>query len=254
MKFIFVLLSVFVFGALSEGKTSYVERAQFIRKMAEIVPGKTSRHTPSLGLLGGLYVQTKWQDASGRDGIVSWNHINSYLTVRSYHFFLNYISYGREACHYEDHQELCHEWLNYFLAADIRNLESQSVTGRLLWRAHMSSIYTALRDRPDVLDNMQVPSEERYFIKGWIRFVQYLADINFPTDERLAQILSNKTLPECAPLGAEYCRVKNLSFLKRTFTKKIIKLGKTAPRFVNVLAPQALQAMLTGNLPQATRH
>ncbi|WP_374076052.1 hypothetical protein [Bdellovibrio bacteriovorus] len=212
--------------------------------MGKIVPGRPIRYGHAVGLLGGLYVQTTWQKASRRDEIASWYHLNSYLTVKPHEFFLSYLTYGSKACSFHTRKNLCLLWLKYFFAADVRrDSPRRDDVGRLLWRAHMESIYTGIRDRPGILDNPAVPFEERYFVKGWIRFVQHLANINFPTTEKISQSLSDKGLPLCSPLGAKWCKVRQLPLVKRAFVKKIILLGRVTEGRARSMAPDILRSL-----------
>lgn len=229
MKQYLFILFTFILSLPSVAEVTYPERLSRLEEMAKTVPGDWSQNGNSLGLLGGLFIQTKWQYLSGRDRIPSWEHVNSYLTIWSYDFFQSYLLVDDHACSlHPDKLELCKSWLKYFQAADIRkDMEKKRKISALLWKAHMSSIYLALSDKPDILNDPKVPFKERIFLKGWIKFVQAMARFNLSTDELYAKLLSSKTLPDCSPLGSINCKIQDLPLLKRIFIKRVIRLGQS---------------------------
>lgn len=213
-----LLFTVYFSDARAQSDVPYSERLAGLEEMA------ADMEHESLGVLGGLYVQTHWQLVTHRDEIPAWNHINSYLTVKPRQFLLTYLEKGEDSCD----TDLCSTWLDYF-QAEFNGYHRSAQ--HLLWKAHLASIFQAIEVKPGILNDEQVPLDERNFLKGWIRFVQAMAKIRLPTQERFIRRLSTPTLPQCAPLGAPTCEVQDLPLTVRVFTKRIIRLGERANHF-----------------------
>lgn len=208
------LIFTFLISLSTFAQVPYENRIQNIREIAQ------STGNGNIGSLAGLMVQTQWQLDSHRDQIPAWNFINSYLTIKSHHFLQLYL----QDLPCQENEMHCLSWMAFFAKRD-QNLHSPHNVSIYLWRAHMDSIYTALRDNPDIFNSVD-QIEERNFLRGWIRFVQILADVNFPSTYFISQVSSKKLLPKCSPLGASHCQLKRLPRLQKVFVKKIIWIGK----------------------------
>lgn len=72
-------------------------------------------------------------------------------------------------------------WVEYARAAGVRTLP-RSERQQLLWRAHQSSIHSAIRANADLL--AAEPAGERRFVANTIRSLDTVALANWPTDRR----------------------------------------------------------------------
>ncbi len=224
-----ILLLVLLTFSLPVWSQTYDERLEYIEEMAGFFPGfvNNSYKGRTLGALGGIYVQTEWQQRTGRSDIPAWAHINKHLTVKPYKYFLDYLKEGPSAC---TNQE-CIAWMDYFQNTDVRvhglfaTRSKKFTANKLLWRAHEESIKSALNEEPDLFDKMTTPANERNYLKGWVSFVHVLATSRMPTSEFLVRILAKPTSPHCSPLGTPDCDLRHLSPASRIFVSELIKLG-----------------------------
>lgn len=237
MKFLFIFIIAFSSYAQD---ISYHERLQNIVQMAKVVPGfsKSIINKNNLGVLGGMYVQTEWQLKTGRDKLPAWRHINYHLTVEPFAFFKSYLVEGKKACekfktndHPISQDKVCKAWVKYFYFADIRRgprlgLNLKAKANKLLWEAHDLAILFALQKEPYLFSKMDSPIDEKDYLRGWVTFVHVLSKTSVPTSEFFVRILSKASSPQCSPLGARGCELRDLPLAPKLFVKEMIRRGK----------------------------
>jgi 1,4-dihydroxy-2-naphthoate octaprenyltransferase len=230
--------------AMPEGyEVGYEARLAGVETLGRAFPGHVSvwdvSSTRELGLWGGIYLQTAWQQESGRDRVPLWRLINTLLTVwpsalaKVFAHEAEAIDCAREAMKLTRRDgeiptavEACESWQEYFLAVESR--ASFLGAQRLLWKAHTTTLRMGLEVWSDVLSlsRSALPVDEGDFWAGWASFVFDLERVVFPTYGSAIGPVNENCLPRCAVLGSESCRVETLPRLtQQAFARAMIARG-----------------------------
>lgn len=222
-------------------KTPYKERLKALIRLGERFPGVREQQSNSeedplagLGCLAGLYMQTSWQNRSGRNESAFWSILNYSLTKHPEKFAREYES-GNLIPASEPagdgkltENDLRQAWYSYFRASDAARAKPLRPGNALdwiaaendhpqkaLWDAHCKSLHFFKQEYGDFLAAHRDPETEDDLERSWFTFVDYLAEVNFPTTSKYAEPILNHTMPEGGILGKqlELTELKGTKFL-----------------------------------------
>lgn len=231
----------------------YTPRLEAVTKMARHFPGirlsrrkRDSTLSEEVGLFAGIYIQTRWQQQSGRHKLLIWHLVNESLTLIPYKYYLEYTK-GQNNVQTPVHEtQLRHAWEQYFYLADrVLTLERSNlfsegfkawllariVLPRKLWSAHMLSMRSALSHHKELFMTAEVPAEERGFWRGWVRFVLASGRLGVPTTEFVLGRFLQAIMPTHGPLTEESMAQKPESRLCRVCIRVLIFVGRNEQRF-----------------------
>lgn len=224
----------------------YQERMTMVRSLAQRYPGYIRAkfdEFQSLGLWGGIAIQTEWQAATNRDGLALWSTINESLTVLPFQFAADFEAGSPCA------NKACEAWYDYFAIAahpptpiKLYWLDPAWITAqKALWVAHTATVFWALEVHEAALTAgiATAPKDEGRFWSGWVRTVPVLDALNQPTFGDVIAKISKKSFPDCGPLQSNgTCDALRLTPRSRAaFAALMIANGKlgTAPSLAALL-------------------
>ena len=224
----------------------YEERIAMVRSLGQRYPGYVRAkfdEFQSLGLWGGIAIQTEWQAATNRDGLAIWSTINESLTVLPFQLAVDFEA-GVPCAN-----KACEAWYDYFLIAAnppapiaLYWLDPAWIMAqKALWVAHTATVRWALETNEAALTAglATAPKDEGRFWSGWVRTVPVLDALNQPTFGHVIAKMSRKSFPDCGPLQSNgTCKALRLSPRNRAaFTALMIANGRlgTAPSLAALL-------------------
>ena len=291
LPILFIML-LFVFaaggavGLTREEDSSYPRRLDAVKQVAHRFPGRLRPGASpyrDLGLLAGIYLQTKWQMDSGRDALSIWFLVNQSLTLAPLVYSQEYEANPHQPCEQSDYVRTyptrdpdrapltqvatCRAWKEYFRASDAAAADLASEDPRrrlkggwlqrtkvtqLLWDAHNTAIRHSIWQYAEEFTKVPVPEEELSFWRGWIRLVFFSEKVAPSTTDLLLRPFLVATMPERSPLGMEGFRIEDQPALRRAFLVWLTRGHIDRNRFLQIFGQPG--ARLTGDLEMLKRH
>jgi hypothetical protein len=233
----------------------YAARLWAVTQLGRRFPGvKNSRRSGAtassampedLGLFAGIYLQTKWQQDSGRDAWAIWHVVNESLTLVPYECYREYSANSVPPVPVRE-DIARRAWKEYFRTADRVAIlqKSPRLFGRVkgfvlarfllprkLWRAHVLSMRQAIVQNRELLSKPMAPAEELAFWRGWVRFVMVSGLLAPPTTDFVLGALLEAAMPPHAPLGASAARDQGGPLLRRSGLVLLKAYGRNEKRF-----------------------
>lgn len=269
-----------------EEDSSYPRRLDAVKQVAHRFPGRLRPGASpyrDLGLLAGIYLQTKWQMDSGRDALSIWFLVNQSLTLAPLVYSQEYEANPHQPCEQSNYVRTyptrdpdrapltqvatCRAWKEYFRASDAAAADLASEDPRrrlkggwlqrtkvtqLLWDAHNTAIRHSIWQYAEEFTKVPVPEEELSFWRGWIRLVFFSEKVAPSTTDLLLRPFLVATMPERSPLGMEGFRIEDQPALRRAFLVWLTRGHIDRNRFLQIFGQPG--ARLTGDLEMLKRH
>ncbi len=159
---------------------SYSHRLELVEKLGNLFPGKIyplGFKQKKLGYFAGIYLQTKWQQESGRDKLPIWYLVNHSLTLSPFKYAQEYLEHPVK--------DTSQVWKIYFKTGKLKDM----------WKAHTTSIRFALHQHEEELERTQLSPFELAFWQGWIRFVFSCESWVPPLNDYLLKLPLSLTMP-----------------------------------------------------------
>lgn len=189
----------------------YAARMSLVAELGASHPGYVHAFGFSfrtLGLWGGIAIQTQWQQVTLRDALPIWHRVNESLTVEPHRYAGLYAA--NEPCPAGD--AVCQAWYDYFAEATFNgpagyfhSLDPRWIGAQQkLWKAHNLAVERALSVHADEIASSlaSTPTEEADFWRGWVATVPWLETSLQPTFDLIIQPISDRCFPDCGPLEA----------------------------------------------------
>lgn len=209
-------------------KVEYPERLDLLRALAGRYPGfvEPGGVLSEYGMWAGIFLQTGWQQRTGRAAIPYWRLLNHSLSVEPT-IYAAALDRARgksvaEVCAGDPHvkagrapregevtvsrADSCAAWLAFF--AGVQRGASQPELQHALWHAHTVSLVNRLREERSVVEPATATTPvEATFWANWFQIVFLLDALTIPTGGNEMKPLSDGLMPDCAPLGTPGCQV-----------------------------------------------